>query len=132
MIDRHNRARQDTLGLEGKLETHDWAIRVNMTIFAMTVVDTWLAYSQCTETQKSQKDFYTILAEELIDNGYDLVNIRGRRNPGPPGMSPTLLERASGGPRAGCFAHLTPTKKRKRKDGVDTPYALRGVVRFAR
>jgi Transposase IS4 len=113
MIDRHNRARQDTLGLEGKLETHDWAIRVNMTIFAMTVVDTWLAYSQCTETQKSQKDFYT-------------VNVRGRRNPGPPGMSPTLFERASGGPRAGCFAHLTPTKKRKRKDGVDTPYALQG------
>jgi hypothetical protein len=114
MIDRHNRARQDTLGLEGQLEAHDWAFCVNMTIFAMTVVNIWLAYSQCTETQKSQKDFYTILAEELIDNGYDSVNVRGMRNPGPPGMRPTLFERArSGGPRAGCSA-ISPLPRRGR------------------
>ena len=133
MIDRHNRARQDTLGLEGKLETHDWAVRVNMTIFAMTVVDTWLAYSQCTETRESQKDFYTILAEELVDNCFDSVNVRGtRRSTGPNGMSPTLFERTSGDPRAGCYAHLTPTKKRKRKDGLETPFALQGRCRVCK
>ena len=56
-----------------------------MTIFAMTVVDTWLAYSQCSETTQqrdSQKNFYTVLAKELIDSTYDSVNVRGRRNPG--------------------------------------------------
>jgi hypothetical protein len=132
MIDRHNRARQDRLGLESKLETHDWALRVNMTIFAMTVVDTWLAYSQCTATKQSQKDFYTILAKELIDNSYDSVNVRGRRNPAPPGMSPILFERASGDPRAGCYAHLTPTKKRKRKDGVEIPHSLQGRCRVCK
>jgi hypothetical protein len=131
MIDRHIWARQFTLGLESKLETHDWAFRVNMTIFAMTVVDTWLAYSQCSETQHrdSQKNFYAVLAKELIENTYDSVNVRGRRNPGQPGMSPTLFERASGDPRAGCYAHLTPTKKRKRTGGVETPFSHQGRCR---
>ncbi len=125
LFDRHNWARQLTLGLESKLETHEWALRVNMTIFAMTVVDTWLAYSQCSETQQrdSQKNFYTVIAEELIDNTYDSVNVRGRRNPGQPGMSPTLFERASGDPRAACYAHLNPPKKRKRTGGVETPFS---------
>ena len=59
IIDRHNRARQDTLRLEAKLETHDWSWRVNMTILGIIVVDTWLVYSQCTETKMCQKDFYT-------------------------------------------------------------------------
>jgi hypothetical protein len=35
IIDRHNRARQDTLRLEAKLETHDWLWRVHMTIFGI-------------------------------------------------------------------------------------------------
>jgi hypothetical protein len=105
-----------------------------MTIFAMTVVDTWLAYSQCSETQQrdSQKNFYTVLAKELIDSTYDSVNVRGRRNPGQPGMSPTLFKRASGDPRAGCYAHLTPTKKRKRTGGVETPFYLQGRCRVCK
>ncbi|KAI2514008.1 Transposase IS4 [Fragilaria crotonensis] len=46
MVDRHNRHRQQTLGLELKLGTHIWAMRVNLSIFSMIVVDTWLVYSQ--------------------------------------------------------------------------------------
>jgi hypothetical protein len=46
-------------------------MRVNLTIFGMIVVDTWLAYSQCTGTKENQKDFYTSLCEELIDNTFD-------------------------------------------------------------
>jgi hypothetical protein len=43
-----------------------------LTIFGMiVVVDTWLAYSQCTGTKENQKDFYTSLSEELIDNTFD-------------------------------------------------------------
>ena len=41
-VDQHNRDRQDTLCIELKLKTHDWARRVNLSIFGMIVVDTWL------------------------------------------------------------------------------------------
>ncbi|KAI2496728.1 Transposase IS4 [Fragilaria crotonensis] len=71
VIDRHNRHRQDTLGIENKLVTQNWSMRVNMTVLSMIIVDTWLAFSQCrgegTMAEK-QKTFYTLLAEELIDN----------------------------------------------------------------
>lgn len=79
MVDRHNRHRQDTLVIERKVGTLDWSMRVNLSIFGMLVVDTWLAYSQCTGRNggtgkdKKQKDFYTYLAEELVDNQYDIV-----------------------------------------------------------
>jgi hypothetical protein len=59
MVDRHNRHRQQTLGLELKLGTHSWGMRVNLSIFSMIVVDTWLVYSQCTGTHEKQEDFYT-------------------------------------------------------------------------
>jgi hypothetical protein len=79
MVDRHNCHRQDTLMIERKVGTLDWSMRVNLSIFGMLVVDTWLAYSQCTGRNggtgkdKKQKDFYTYLAEELVDNQYDIV-----------------------------------------------------------
>ena len=46
VIDQHNRHCQDNLKTEKKLETKKWAMRVNLTIFLMIVVDTWLVYSQ--------------------------------------------------------------------------------------
>ena len=70
-IDQHNRHRKDTLKLENKLKVHDWSKRVNMTLFAMMVVDVWLAFNGCTLAEETQKEFYTLLAEELIDNSYD-------------------------------------------------------------
>ena len=45
-----------------KVREHDTAL------FGMLVVDTWLAFSVCTEAAETQKEFYTLLAEELIDN----------------------------------------------------------------
>lgn len=46
-----------------------------MSILGMIVVDAWLVYSKCTGTNNDQKqtEFYTLLAEELIDNNYDTV-----------------------------------------------------------
>jgi hypothetical protein len=79
MVDRHNHHCQDTLMIERKVGTLDWSMRVNLSIFGMLVVDTWQAYSQCTGRNggngkdKNQKDFYTYLAEELVDNQYDIV-----------------------------------------------------------
>jgi hypothetical protein len=42
-----------------------------MTLLGMCIVDTWYAYSQCTNTKEKQKGLYSFLAEELIDNNYD-------------------------------------------------------------
>jgi hypothetical protein len=41
-IDQHNRCRQDTLNLEKKLETNEWHRRLNMSIFGIVVVDSWM------------------------------------------------------------------------------------------
>ena len=38
-IDKHNRLRQDDLRIEKKVETVNWSTRVNLSIFAMVVVD---------------------------------------------------------------------------------------------
>ena len=131
-IDRHNRCRQDNLQLEQKLQTQKWGTRVNLTIFSMIVVDTWLVYSSCTGVNKGEKqcDFYAYLAEELIDNNYDTWGHARRRQQGSGGMvndeSPTL-SRVTGLPRSGVAAHLTPTKRRRRKsDGSLTIHRLQG------
>ena len=71
VIDQHNRHRQDNLKTKKKLETKKWDMRVNLTIFSMIVVDTWLVYSQATGSTVLQSEFYVRLAEELIDNNID-------------------------------------------------------------
>jgi hypothetical protein len=50
MIDRHNWCQHDDLQLEKKLGTLDWSMRVNTSLLGMCIVDTWYAYSQCTNT----------------------------------------------------------------------------------
>ena len=71
VIDQHNRHRQDNLKTEKKLEMKKWDMRVNLTIFSMIVVDTWLVYSQVMGSTELQSEFYVRLAEELIDNNID-------------------------------------------------------------
>ena len=127
MIDRHNRCRQADLGIEIALGTHDWDKRVNLSIFSMIVVDTWLVYKNCTNTAEYQIDFYEYLAEELINNVYDQP-IQGRtrsvsRSP-PDGIGIGSDGAMIGG---GIGPHLTPTRrKRKRKDGTITNYLHQG------
>ena len=57
VIDQHNQHRQDNLITEKKLETKKWDMRVNLTIFSMIVVDTWLVYSQATGSTELQSEF---------------------------------------------------------------------------
>ena len=56
VIDQHNRHRRDNLKTEKKLETKKWDMRVNLTIFSMIVVDTWLVYSQVTGSTELQSE----------------------------------------------------------------------------
>jgi hypothetical protein len=52
MLDQHNR--YHTLILERKVVTHDWAKRVNMTIFGMIVVETYLVRSRILTQAKTE------------------------------------------------------------------------------
>ena len=118
-IDQHNRYRQDFLQLEQKLETNDWSMRVNLSIFGMIVVDTYLVYSQCTMVEnEKQADFFEALAEEMIDNEYEAVRTRSRSTPHGciQKRSPNITS-----------IHYTPTKRRhKSKDGTLTNHAFQG------
>ena len=65
---RHNRCRQESLDIEIFLGTKDGPKRFNLSVFAMNVVDVWLAYQGIAGTAGTQADFYKYLAEETIDN----------------------------------------------------------------
>ena len=131
MVDRHNRCRQDDLDLEKKLGTQDWSKRLNMSLVGICIVDAWLAYSQVTQfKQEIQSEFYSFLAEELIDNRVD-EGVRGRVRRRSThqhtfdGTSPVIA--TDGTLRCGVSVHLTPTKrKRHNRYGNETSYLLQG------
>ncbi len=112
MIDLHDRCRQDDLMMERKIETKDWSFRGNTTLLSMCIVDSWLLYSGVQEGHQgamTQREFYTTLATELIDNCYDIPHTRHHHVSS---MSPVRFHSVS----SGVGVHLTPTK-RKRKTG---------------
>ena len=129
VIDQHNQHRQDNLKTEKKLETKKWDMRVNLAIFSMIVVDTWLVYSQVTGSTELQSESYVRLAQELIDNNID-SRPQCQRNSGEDGSdgndeSPVMT--CTGRVRAGVSCHLTPTKHRCRtRDGELTAQRLQG------
>lgn len=135
-IDQHNRDRQDTLGIERKLKTHDWSTRVNLSLLSMCFVDTWRVYSRITSSptnddgvQETQKEFYSKLAEELIDNSYDYIGGQRRHVATPPTVpvDSSVIDQRTGAPRSGTDVHLTPTKrKRKNQLGQVTRNSFQG------
>ena len=129
VIDQHNQHGQDNLKTKKKLETKKWDMRVNLTIFSMIVVDTWLVYSQATGSTELQSEFYVRLAEEFIDNNID-SRLQRQRNSGEDGTdsndeSPVMT--CTGRVRAGISCHLTPIKCRHHtSDGELTVQRLQG------
>jgi hypothetical protein len=135
MIDRHNRCRQDDLQLERKVGTMDWSMRVNTSLLGMCIVDAWYAYSQCTQPRgpnpnaaynEKQKEFYSFLSEELIDNSYDSGGRRSRGNT--PDKGPRLVTTDG----RGVEAHLSPTKRRRIEKGVATNGLFQGQCRVCK
>lgn len=121
-IDRHNRCRQDDLKLEKKFRVKEWSQRVNTSLFAICVVDAWLLYkgNRGTRGTMSPCDFYSRLAEELVDNTYMVPGTR----------STTALTSTSDVTASGIGPHLTPTsRKRKRGDGTVTNQCYQGHCR---
>lgn len=141
-IDQHNRDRQDTLGIERKFRTHKWSLRVNLSLLSICIVNTWRVYSRMTfgDTNEeggaeTQKDFYSYLAAELIDNTYDNRARRERYNQNEPTTPPStfnnvfspLIDPRTGLARSGVDIHLTPTtKKRKNQRGEKTNHSFQG------
>jgi hypothetical protein len=81
-IDQHNRRRQADLQLETKIQTNDWSVRVNLSIFGMVVVDAFNLCRGCTAGQLpycDQKWFYETLALDLIENDHDIISLRSRK-----------------------------------------------------
>ena len=89
----------------------------------MIIVDTWLVYKWCTgANEETQKNFYELLAEELIDNFYDdarRLNGRKRLDDTPSQKARESVVGHSGKIRSGASIHLTPTKEfRKVKNEI--------------
>jgi hypothetical protein len=93
----------------------------------MILVDTWLAYSQInSDARVKQKQFFYMLAEELIDNTYDLKGA-GRSNSATKRQyQDARTEMIGGRPRSGVLTHLTPCKRLKKSNGENTPYTYQG------
>ena len=78
-IDQHNRIRQSGLMFERKILTRDWSKRVNDTILSMCFVDAYLLAKGCRSEPIEMRDFFSILAEQLIDNKYSERETRSWR-----------------------------------------------------
>ena len=114
-VDMHNRSRQDNLKLERKLETKNWSVRLNLSILGIIIVDAWKVYKGTLgENTEDEQDFYENLAEEMIDNDFERVYTRRNRG-SPSATSPSNLVSRDGRVRSGTSAHLTPTKKRRKR-----------------
>ena len=122
--------------LEVEVQTKNWSVRVNVSIFAMCVVDCWKVWKlmslrvtsdDCIETQKQ---FYSRLATELIDNNFDRIGgIRrfSREESNIPVVVAECFDATTMLPRSGISTHLTPTKRRRRtKDGEYTSFTFQG------
>jgi len=128
-IDRHNRCRQNDLRLEHKLATHDWSMRVNLSLLGMCIVDSWLLYSGARGATAilTQKQFYEDLAAQLIDNTFDTVGVRARATSAaePVGEVGAPL-------RYGVGIHLTPTRKRRGASAGDGDHRAQRTCRVCK
>ena len=117
IVDRHHHCRHVDLKLERKLASQDWAKRINISILSICILDTWLAYSGILGVNtECQNNFYSYLAEELINDIYDETGgisrsevTSSRRLINDLGTSPLTHNDGSG--RYGLSAHMTPTKR---------------------
>ena len=116
-IDQHNRCRQDSLNLEKKIKVMRWDQRVNLSIFGMIVVDSWLLYKGCTGGKKlHQIGYYKALMDALIDSPLKnkATTRQQQQQQGGSNSSESNIESLSTKKgTSGRGLHLTPTKHKK-------------------
>ena len=130
MIDRHNRSRQKNLMIERKFGTHNWSLRVNLTIFSIIVVDAWNVMKGMLgdDCEDLENNFYELLASEMIDNRLDHGTITRRvrrRLHLESTVSPRLMQ-PNGTVSSGIGAHLTPTRRKRKHEGSNTNLCHQG------
>jgi hypothetical protein len=99
----------------------------------MSIVITWLVYSQCTQTEEDQGAFYEYLAAEMINNTFDVgaVGTRMAISSAWQSVGSSITSAASslstgaaidlhgGRGRSGVGVHLTPCKQYRRSSTED-------------
>src|SRR5688500_10614142 len=76
-------------------------------------MDTWLVYKIATGSSESQPEFYTLLAEELIDNTSNQGCLGLQQNCSTANAtSPEVANQRTDAGRSGVQVHLTNTKKK--------------------
>jgi hypothetical protein len=92
---------------------------VKSTLNCTSIVDVDTGFTQkATWTTELEKDFYTKISEELIDNDYDAIGMQAQTRED----FPAAIDR--GLARARLHAHLTPTKEVR--DGTIINWKLQG------
>lgn len=112
-IDHHICCRQGDLQLERKCITHDWSMRVNLTLLEIYIVDAWMLYMGAREAAAgpTQAEFYEDLAAQLIQNTSYNSGYRSRAAP-----ADVPREDVGGLARYGVGLRLVPTLKREGGD----------------
>jgi len=116
-IDRHNRCRQAGLQIEKKIKVLSYDKRVNTSMFGMIVVDAlnlFKGVSQGSTVPRptNEREFFSRLAEQLIDNTFDTRDLRHRKS-----RSEAARESASHShtiPSSQQLIGTTPTKRHKK------------------
>jgi hypothetical protein len=101
----------------------------------MCVVETFYAYSQCSNTKERQKDFYFFVAKELIDNRYNSIgpgSTRQNRMENAQEARARMMTNNNGLPTCGYGPHITPTKRRRIRKGVIRKSLHQGKCRFCK
>jgi len=85
-------------------------MRVNLSLWGMCVVDSWLLYSGAggANAALTQRKFHESLAAQLIDNTFDTIGVRARATP-----SSAQVEEVGASLRYGVGILLTPMGKRR-------------------
>jgi hypothetical protein len=105
----------------------------------MIIVDTWKVWSKITvkgpaekpEPVETQKEFYSWLAQELINNTFDFVVSRsgggggvGNENVNNHIGIASMIDSRTNLPRSGAGPHLTPTKRKR--EVADQVFSFQG------
>ena len=126
MIYRHNCSRQATLNTKRKYGTHNWDLRVNLSILSIIVVDTWCVVkgTLASRLNNSEDDFYTKLDDKMIDNTmYEAQRTRGRTsNFIYTTWRISLLHTHDRRVSSGVGVHVTSTNKKRNNKGYCTNY----------
>jgi hypothetical protein len=66
--------------LERKFVTHDWSMRVNLSLIGICIVDAWFLHAVARGEARGMKQhqLYERLALDLVDNNFDTVGLRRR------------------------------------------------------